>query len=159
MQTEVSSLLPLATSGNSWRSIDFGSKVVGSCNFHVYLQAPDPPPVLMASLHTTQVQPATKDRHSDKWGGRECLLSRHRAHLSCSVYLRPPIPTPYCFLPPEGLSMDGWVIRDPPSLHPSGTDKQLRWQAEIASDLHVFTSQSAPPTTTSRPGERDPPSH
>lgn len=105
----------------------------------------------MASLHTAQVQPATKDRHSDQWGGRECLLSRRRAYLSCSVYLRPP--SPYCFLPPEGSSMDGWVIRNPPSLHPSGSDKQLKWQAEIASDLHVFTSQSVPPTSPCRLGE------
>lgn len=27
-------------------------------------------------------------------------------------------------LPPEGSSMDGWVIGNPPSLHPSGRNKK-----------------------------------
>lgn len=57
-------------------------------------------------------------------GGRQSLLSRHRAHLFSSVYFspRPPI-----FHPSRGCQdgcLGDWLRTLLPSLHPRGTDKQ-----------------------------------
>lgn len=128
----MSSLLPLVTSCSSckkWRRTDSGSEVVGSCNFtsicklQIYLQ----------SCWSAYSQPWSSQQQ--KTG----IQTSEEGSVRFSLF------TPPLFPPSRGSSMDGWVIRNPPSLHPSETEKQLKWQAEIASDMHVFTSQSAPP--------------
>lgn len=77
-------------------------------------------------------------------GGRQSLLSRHRAHLFSSVYFSPHPPG---FHPSRGCQdgcLGDWLRTLLPSLHPRGRNQQqfeLLWGKRIG--LHGCISQSA----------------